>query len=77
MSIIKQFKAWPLLKKFEENVKDLLSDLRSAFFFKENKFSGVCIYSFEHEALSNSITLDGPIRVANEIGAIKSGERFV
>lgn len=77
MSIIKQFKVmgfWNTLKtghaiatskKFEENIKDLLSDVRSAFVFREKKFSGVCIYSFEREALSSSITIDGPIRVAN------------
>ena len=39
------------LKNFEENFKNIISDLRQSFSFKENNFVGVCAYSFEKEAI--------------------------
>ena len=39
------------LKNFEENFKNIISDLRQSFTFKENNFVGVCAYSFEKEAI--------------------------
>ena len=51
--------------KFEQDSDKLLSDLRKSFVFKENKVAGVYAYSYEKEAVSTGIEIDGPAIVRN------------
>ena len=53
------------LKKFEQDSDKLLDDLRKSFVFKENKVAGVYAYSYEKEAVSTGIEIDGPALVRN------------
>ena len=45
------------LKKFENDVSGLLSDIKKSFIYKEEKYSGVCIYSFEREAQNSAVNI--------------------
>ena len=58
-----RFEEAKMLRKFEDNMDMLLEDIKAAFVFKENKFFGVCVYSFEREAVSTAISLEGPVSV--------------
>ncbi len=51
LNILFKFNNSDSLKKFEENYKNIISDLKQSFTFKENNFIGVCAYSFEKEAV--------------------------
>ena len=53
------------LKKFEDDSDKLLSDLRNSFVFKENKVAGVFAFSYEKEAVSTSVKIDGAEVVRN------------
>ena len=44
------------LKNFERQVPAMLEDTKQAFVYK--RFSGVCVLSFEREAMSASIPID-------------------
>ena len=46
------------LKNFERQVPAMLEDTKQAFVYKFSRFSGVCVLSFEREALSASIPID-------------------
>ena len=43
--------------KFEEDLPTILEDIKTAFVFKSSKFSGVCVLSFEREAMSTSVSI--------------------
>ena len=45
------------LKKFENDIPGLLSDIKKSFIYKEEKYSGVCIYSFEREAQNSVVNI--------------------
>ena len=63
VSVTIRFEEAKMLRKFEDNMDMLLEDIKAAFVFKENKFFGVCVYSFEREAVSTAISLEGPVSV--------------
>lgn len=50
LNVLFKFSNADSLKHFEENYKNIISDLKQSFTFKENNFIGVCAYSFEKEA---------------------------
>ena len=43
--------------KFEEDLPSILEDIKNAFVFKSSRFSGVCVLSFEREAMSTSVNI--------------------
>ena len=47
------------MTKFETELPGLLEDITQAFVFKQSRFSGVCVLSFEREAMSTSVPLGG------------------
>lgn len=47
--------------KFEEDLPTILEDVKKAFVFKSSKFSGVCVLSFEREAMSTSVNIGADI----------------
>ncbi len=50
LNVLFKFSNADSLKNFEENYKNVISDLKQSFTFKENNFVGICAYSFEKEA---------------------------
>ena len=50
LNVLFKFSNADSLKHFEETYKNIISDLKQSFTFKENNFIGVCAYSFEKEA---------------------------
>tara|TARA_B100000989_G_C19482238_1_gene445692 strand:- start:550 stop:861 length:312 start_codon:yes stop_codon:yes gene_type:complete len=50
LNVLFKFSNADSLKHFEENYKNIITDLKKSFTFKENNFVGVCAYSFEKEA---------------------------
>ena len=46
------------MKNFERQVPAMLEDTKQAFVYKFSRFSGVCVLSFEREAMSASIPID-------------------
>ena len=36
----------------------VIEDIKQAFLFKFTKFTGVCVFSFEREAMSSSVPID-------------------
>ncbi len=57
LSVCVRFDEATRLKKFENDVAGLLSDIKKSFIYKEEKYSGVCIYSFEREAQNSSVNI--------------------
>lgn len=49
------------MEKFEKDLPTILEDIKEAFVFKSTRFSGVCVLSFEREAMSTSL----PVNAAN------------
>lgn len=47
--------------KFEEDLPTILEDIKKAFVFKSSRFSGVCVLSFEREAMSTSVNIGADI----------------
>ena len=47
--------------KFEEDLPTILQDIKNAFVFKSSHFSGVCVLSFEREAMSTSVNIGADI----------------
>ena len=47
--------------KFEDDVPTILEDIRNAFVFKSSRFSGVCVLSFEREAMSASVNINADV----------------
>ena len=47
--------------KFEEDLPTILEDIKNAFVFKSSRFSGVCVLSFEREAMSKSVTISADV----------------
>ena len=47
--------------KFEEDLPTILEDIKNAFVFKSSRFSGVCVLSFEREAMSTSVTISADV----------------
>jgi hypothetical protein len=43
---------------FEKDLPAILEDIKQAFVFKSTRFSGVCVFSFEREAMSTSVPLE-------------------
>ncbi len=50
LNVLFKFSNADSLRNFEENYKNIISDLKQSFTFKENNFVGICAYSFEKEA---------------------------
>ena len=46
------------MKNFERELPKMLEDTKQAFVYKFTRFSGVCVLSFEREAMSTSIPLN-------------------
>ena len=42
---------------FEKDLPTILEDIKRAFVFKSSRFSGVCVLSFEREAMSTSVNI--------------------
>jgi hypothetical protein len=53
-----RFEEVTAMTKFEQELPTLLEDIKQAFVFKQNRFSGVCVLSFEREAMSTSVAID-------------------
>ncbi len=47
--------------KFEEDLPTILEDIKNAFVFKSSRFSGVCVLSFEREAMSSSVNINADV----------------
>ena len=47
--------------KFEKDLPTILEDIKKAFVFKSSRFSGVCVLSFEREAMSTSVNIGADI----------------
>ena len=47
--------------KFEEDLPAILEDIKNAFVFKSSRFSGVCVLSFEREAMSASVNINADV----------------
>jgi hypothetical protein len=47
--------------KFEEDLPTILEDIKNAFVFKSSRFSGVCVLSFEREAMSTSVAISADV----------------
>ena len=47
--------------KFEEDLPTILQDIKNAFVFKSSRFSGVCVLSFEREAMSTSVNINAGV----------------
>ena len=45
-----RFEEVAAMTRFEKELPALLEDIKQAFVFKQNRFSGVCVLSFEREA---------------------------
>ena len=43
--------------RFEKDLPLILEDIKKAFVFKTSRFSGVCILSFEREAMSAAVNI--------------------
>ena len=50
-----RFKDAATMTGFEKELPVILEDIKQAFVFKSSRFSGVCVLSFEREAMSTSI----------------------
>ena len=46
------------MENFEKDIPTVLEDIKQAFVFKSTRFSGVCVLSFEREAMSTSMPVD-------------------
>ena len=46
------------LKNFERQVPEMLEDTKQAFVYKFSRFSGICVLSFEREAMSASMPIN-------------------
>lgn len=55
-----------MLKKFEKESPQLIEEIKSAFACKQSKFSGVCIYSFEREAVSSAIPTGDAVHIVTQ-----------
>ena len=53
-----RFDEMDALKNFERELPKILEDTKTAFVHKYSRFSGVCVLSFEREAMSTSIPID-------------------
>ena len=53
-----RFEEVTAMTRFEKELPALLEDIKQAFVFKQNRFSGVCVLSFEREAMSTSVAID-------------------
>ena len=47
--------------KFEDDLPTILEDIKNAFVFKSSRFSGVCVLSFEREAMSTSVNINADV----------------
>ena len=57
MFISVRFDEMDALKNFERELPKILEDTKKAFVHKYSRFSGVCVLSFEREAMSTSIPI--------------------
>ena len=57
LAISVRFDEVDAMVKFEEDLPTILEDIKTAFVFKSSRFSGVCVLSFEREAMSTSINI--------------------
>tara|TARA_X000000950_G_scaffold226788_1_gene273707 strand:- start:671 stop:1015 length:345 start_codon:yes stop_codon:yes gene_type:complete len=62
VTVTVRFEDAQMLKKFEANSVELIGEVSNAFPCSRSKFSGVCVYNFEREAISSTIELEGPIQ---------------
>jgi hypothetical protein len=46
------------MNAFEQDIPKFIEDIRRAFLFKFTKFTGVCVFSFEREAMSSSVPIE-------------------
>lgn len=53
-----RFKDAAAMTGFEKDLPVILEDIKQAFVFKSSRFSGVCVLSFEREAMSTSIPVE-------------------
>ena len=58
LSISVRFHDVKAMNDFEKDIPKIIEDVKQAFLFKLTKFTGVCVFSFEREAMSSSISID-------------------
>ena len=58
VAISVRFDEMDALKNFERELPKIVEDTKMAFVDKYSRFSGVCVLSFEREAMSTSIPID-------------------
>jgi hypothetical protein len=58
LAVSVRFKNVASMEKFEKDLPTMLEDIKEAFVFKSTKFSGVCVLSFEREAMSTSLPVN-------------------
>jgi hypothetical protein len=58
LSISVRFQDVKAMNDFEKDIPKVIEDIKQAFLFKFTKFTGVCVFSFEREAMSSSISID-------------------
>ncbi|MGI9398158.1 MAG: hypothetical protein ACR2OQ_02495, partial [Paracoccaceae bacterium] len=51
LSISVRFQDVKAMNAFEQDIPKFIEDIRQAFLFKFTKFTGVCVFSFEREAM--------------------------
>ena len=61
LAISVRFDEVEAMLKFEEDLPTILQDIKNAFVFKSSRFSGVCVLSFEREAMSTSVNISADI----------------
>ena len=57
LSISVRFQDVKAMNDFEKDIPKVIEDIKKAFLFKFTKFTGVCVFSFEREAMSSSISI--------------------
>ena len=58
LSISVRFQDVKAMNDFEKDIPKVIEDIKQAFLFKFTKFTGVCVFSFEREAMSSSVPIE-------------------
>tara|TARA_B100000989_G_scaffold38447_1_gene24368 strand:- start:168 stop:497 length:330 start_codon:yes stop_codon:yes gene_type:complete len=53
-----RFESITAMSGFESALPEILEDIKRAFVFKSSRFSGVCVLSFEREAMSTAMPIE-------------------
>ena len=58
LAVSARFESVETLQKFEKAFPELMTDIKSSFVYTQKKFTGVCVYAFEREAMAAAIPND-------------------